>query len=70
MSETKSGWGLRRVNQRMQPTASMVSRYQKRISGPLLARVDIHVDVPWVEYDKLADARLGERSEDRNYGYS
>ena len=43
---------------------SMVSRYQKRISGPLLDRVDIHVEVPRVEYDKLADGRLGERSED------
>ena len=43
---------------------SMVSRYQKRISGPLLDRVDIHIEVPRVEYDKLTDARLGEKSED------
>lgn len=41
---------------------SMVSRYQKRISGPLLDRIDIHVEVPRVEYDKLADDRLGEPS--------
>ena len=41
---------------------SMVSRYQKRISGPLLDRIDIHVDVPRVEYEKLADERLGEPS--------
>jgi magnesium chelatase family protein len=40
----------------------MVSRYQKRISGPLLDRIDIHVDVPRVEYDKLSDDRLGEPS--------
>ena len=40
----------------------MVSRYQKRISGPLLDRIDIHVEVPRVEYDKLADDRLGEPS--------
>ena len=38
---------------------SMVSRYQKRISGPLLDRIDIHVEVPRVEYDKLTDDRLG-----------
>ena len=42
---------------------SMVSRYQKRLSGPLLDRIDIHVDVPRVEYDKLTDDRLGEPSE-------
>jgi len=40
----------------------MVSRYQKRISGPLLDRIDIHVEVPRVEYEKLSDERLGEPS--------
>ncbi len=40
----------------------MISRYQKRISGPLLDRIDIHVEVPRVEYDKLTDDRLGEPS--------
>jgi len=40
----------------------MVSRYQKRISGPLLDRIDIHIEVPRVEYDKLSDERLGEPS--------
>jgi magnesium chelatase family protein len=39
---------------------SMVSRYQKRISGPLLDRIDIHIEVPRVEYEKLSDDRLGE----------
>ncbi|MCS7051978.1 MAG: ATP-binding protein, partial [Thermomicrobium sp.] len=38
------------------------ARYQKRISGPLLDRIDIHLHVPRVEYDKLADHRLGEPS--------
>ena len=32
---------------------SAVSRYQKRISGPMLDRIDIFVDVPRVEYEKL-----------------
>jgi magnesium chelatase family protein len=41
---------------------AMVSRYQKRISGPLLDRIDIHVEVPRVEYEKLSGDRLGEPS--------
>jgi magnesium chelatase family protein len=32
---------------------SAIARYQKRISGPLLDRIDIHVEVPRVEYEKL-----------------
>ena len=42
---------------------STVSRYQKRISGPFLDRVDIFVEVPRIDYEKLADNRLGEKSE-------
>ena len=40
----------------------MVTRYQKRISGPLMDRIDIHMQVPRVEYQKLRDMRLGESS--------
>jgi predicted ATPase with chaperone activity len=40
-------------------SSAMVTRYQKRISGPLLDRIDIHVEVPRVEYEKLSDDRLG-----------
>ena len=42
---------------------SLVSRYQKRISGPFLDRVDIFVEVPHIDYEKLADDRLGEQSD-------
>ena len=44
-------------------TASMIARYQKRISGPLLDRIDIFVQVPRIEYEKLADDSNGEGSE-------
>jgi magnesium chelatase family protein len=40
----------------------VVSKYQKRISGPLMDRIDIHVEVPRVEYEKLSSTRLGESS--------
>ena len=41
---------------------STVTKYHKRISGPLLDRIDIHVEVPRVDYQKLSDDRLGEPS--------
>jgi len=44
-------------------SSATVTRYQKRISGPLLDRIDIHVEVPRVEFEKLTDDRLGESSE-------
>jgi magnesium chelatase family protein len=42
---------------------SGVTKYQKRISGPLLDRIDIHIEVPRVEYQKLSEDRLGEASD-------
>jgi len=43
-------------------STTSVTRYQKRISGPLLDRIDIHVEVPRVDYEKLADKRRVEDS--------
>jgi len=43
-------------------SAMAIARYQKRISGPLLDRIDIHVEVPRVDYEKLADKRKVEDS--------
>lgn len=40
-----------------------ITRYQRRISGPLLDRIDIFVDVPRVEYEKLASTVPAEDSE-------
>jgi magnesium chelatase family protein len=40
----------------------LVSRYQRRISGPFIDRVDIFVEVPHIDYEKLTDHRRGETS--------
>lgn len=41
---------------------SLITRYQKRISGPVMDRIDIHVDVPRVPFDKLTAKESGETS--------
>jgi len=40
-----------------------ISRYHRRISGPLLDRIDIFVDVPHIDYEKLTEDTPGERSD-------
>ena len=40
----------------------LVSRYQRRMSGPFIDRVDIFIEVPHIDYEKLTDERLGEPS--------
>src|SRR4051812_39731351 len=40
-----------------------VQRYRQRISGPLLDRIDLHIEVPAVEYRDIASTRLEENSE-------
>ena len=44
-------------------TPSMVIKYQKKISGLLLGRIDIHIEVPRVAYEMLSGDRMGESSE-------
>ncbi len=41
----------------------MVTKYQKRISGPLLDRIDIHIEVPRVDYEKLSGYKSSESFE-------
>ncbi len=42
----------------------LVVKYRNRVSGPLLDRIDIHVEVPAVRYRELARTREGEPSAD------
>ena len=43
-------------------TSTQIQKYRSRISGPLMDRIDLHLDVPAVDYEKLADSRRGESS--------
>lgn len=38
--------------------------YAKKISGPILDRIDLHIDVPRLKFDKLTSNNLGETSND------
>lgn len=42
----------------------MVQKYLSRISGPLLDRIDIHIEVTPVSFDKISEERLSEKSEE------
>lgn len=39
-----------------------VRAYRSRISGPLMDRIDLHIEVPAVSYERLRSKRRGERS--------
>jgi magnesium chelatase family protein len=41
---------------------AVITKYQKRISAPLLDRIDIYIEVPRVDYEKLSSDRMGETS--------
>ena len=49
-------------DQRCQCSAESIKRYQNRISGPLLDRIDLHIDVPPITAHELQDHSSGESS--------
>ncbi len=42
---------------------TQIVKYQKKLSGPLLDRIDLHIEVPRVEYEELSKIRSGDTSE-------
>lgn len=44
-------------------TPPMIQKYMAKISGPLLDRIDLHIEVPAVKYRELASKERGETSE-------
>ena len=53
-------WGYREA---LHFVHAIVTKYQKRISDPLLDRIDIRIEVPRVDYEKLSGDRVGEPSD-------
>ncbi len=43
---------------------SQIIRYQKRLSGPILDRIDLHIEVPAVNVDKLTQENKAETSKE------
>lgn len=53
-------WGS--ASQRCRCTPDQVARYQGKLSGPLLDRIDLHVEVPALPAPELLQAAAGESS--------
>ncbi|MEK7332239.1 MAG: ATP-binding protein, partial [Nitrospirota bacterium] len=45
-------------------TTGQIHRYRHKVSGPLLDRIDIHIEVPAVAYKELSTEYSGEKSSD------
>lgn len=63
MNPSPSGY-FNDPNAPMMSSASEMQRYLGKISGPLLDRIDIHIEVTPVPFEKLSDERKGESSVD------
>jgi len=61
MNPCPCGW-LGSPSRRCRCSHHQIANYLNRISGPLLDRIDIHLEVPAVRYKELTDERRGEPS--------
>ena len=55
---------LGHFNNKCRCTPDQVSRYRSKISGPLLDRIDLHIEVPALKEDELTASHAGEASAD------
>ncbi len=44
-------------------TPMAIQRYRAKVSGPLLDRIDIHIEVPSLRYEEISSKKIGESSE-------
>ncbi|KKQ53041.1 MAG: Mg chelatase, subunit ChlI [Parcubacteria group bacterium GW2011_GWD2_38_11] len=44
-------------------TAAQIVRYRQKISGPIMDRIDLHIEVPRLSFDKLQEGGIEEESE-------
>ncbi len=63
MNPSPSGY-FNDLNAPVKSTQSEMQRYLSKVSGPLLDRIDIHIEVNPVPFEKLADKQLAEPSKD------
>lgn len=45
-------------------TQNQINRYQRKMSGPILDRIDLYVEVPHIKYEKLTDEKIEGSSEE------
>lgn len=50
------------ASRKCQCLPAQIFKYQKKVSGPLLDRIDLHVEVPRLSYEKMSDTQNNEPS--------
>jgi magnesium chelatase family protein len=45
-------------------TPFQIARYKRKLSGPIMDRIDLHIEVPKLKFEKLSSNELGEKSFD------
>lgn len=61
MNPCKCGWAGH-ASERCSCSEKDITKYISKISGPMLDRIDMHVEVPAMHYDELTDREPGEKS--------